>query len=1146
MSRAAGDWPPLALVALSALVVVSALVAFAFLVQRRLRSRRQLERRVSELETLRRVGRALAGARLDLDALYELIYQQAGEIVDTCTFQLGLFEGGRYHIPIWTRDGERQEAAVFDLGEGEGLVGWVGQHKSPMLVDDFETEWPTLPARPGYSGDVPYRSAVFIPLITGEACIGVMAVQSLTPGYFAQEDVQRLSIVANQAASAIANARLYRQAQTRAAQLELVSRVSRQVRALIPLQDLMAKTVSLIQSTFGYYCVSIYSHDDETGHLVLKASTVDAMTQYYQQLPPGVGLNQWVAARMETALVNDVSTDPRYLPASELPDTRSEMVIPLVLEDQVIGTLDVQSDRQNAFSADDQYALEALADQVALAVHESRLYHAERQQRSVAETLREVAQTLTSTLELEAVLNTILTDLRRVLVYDAAAIFLLDSDDTVVIQAAQGLESATRAQGNRFSLEDSERLRSLARSDRPIIFDCDDPIGRYHSLLELSPEHACLGAPLIAREELIGFLTVDALPPQHYRQEDVAVIAAFAGQAAVAIDNARLFASQREEAWIAAALLQAADAISQFTELDDVLSTIVHMTLTLVGVNGCGILLWEEERSAFRGTQLAGSGTDALLLEDFAGLSLSTDAWPPLAALAGRRQPIVLGGAEALSDLPDELFDYFGLDAWLLLLPLLGKGKLIGAMIVSGEASEVEWIRRRVRLISGIANQAALAIENAQLYTARQADAYVTIALLQVAEAVNSLTELDDILSTIVRLSPMLTGVERCVLLYWHPERGTFSLGPEYGLDGDAYSRLRLSLTESVTGPFLEALSQASDPIGTGTKYPIAMPPTWEGIFDADSVLALPLVTRRELVGALIVSFPAEGVPLNPRRQSILTGIAHQASIAIDNDQLHAEAVERERMERELEVARDIQSSFLPDVHPEESGWSVGALWEAARQVGGDFYDFFRLDPAGDGGQWGLVIADVADKGVPAALYMALSRTLIRTVGLSRRTPAASLERVNDLLLADSRSDLFVTVIYAVWEPGDGLVSYTNAGHNPPLYLRHDGSIDTLQDSNLALGVLPSVSMNGREILMEPGEALIFYTDGITDAVNGAMEEFGLDRLEAVVYASRHLAAPGMVEAIRKAVADFVGQGPQFDDLTLVVVKREPGMSSAG
>jgi sigma-B regulation protein RsbU (phosphoserine phosphatase) len=1102
-------------------------------------SRRQAPtaEQITELEVLARIGRALVESELDPDALYELIYEQAGAIIDTSFFQLGLFEGDDYRVVISFRDGERQPVTVYKHVRGEGLIGWVWEKREPLLIDDFEAERETLPAQPRYLDDHPPRSAVFIPLVTGDASIGVLVAQSRNVAAYSEDDVRRLSIVANQAASAIESARLYRSIQTRAAQLELVSRVSRHVRALTPLKDLFERTVHLVRDTFGYYSVNIFIKDLDTGNVQLQASTDPEMMTHYRELPPEKGLVNWAVTHKETVVANDVSSDPRYLEASVLPETHSEAVAPLMIEKQVLGALDVQSDRANAFGPEDQHALEALADQIALAIQESRLYHAERHQRSIAETLREVAQTLTSTLELETVLNAILTDLRRVLAYDAAAILLLEPDGTVVIQAAQGVASVSSRQGQRFCLDESERLARLAESDQPIIFGHEGESGGYHSLLGLPAEHACLGTPLIARGELIGFLTADAFPPQRYRPEDAAVLATFAGQAAVAIDNARLFASQREEAWVSSALLQLAEATAQYTELDQVIDTIVHMTVSLVEVGQCGILLWQEERGRFKGTALAGSRGE--LTDEFALLELADDVWAPLEALQKGPKPILLGGAEALSGLPDELFDFFGLDSWLLLLPLMSKGQLLGVMMVSGEAPHVDLIRRRVHLISGIANQAAMAIENAQLYVAQQEEAYVTIALLQVAEVVNSLTELEDILGTIARLAPILAGVDQCIVLLWDAANGHYELGPEYGIDDEDRSELEATLQRSDVASFLSALQVGGGAIGAGASYPLDVPEAWQGILDVGGMLALPLVTRRELVGAMVVTFPAEEAPLSARRQNILTGIAHQASTAIETDQLYGEAVERERMERELEVAREIQSSFLPEALPVESGWSVGSFWRAARQVGGDFFDFFRFASDQDGRRWGIVVADVADKGVPAALYMALSRTLIRTVGLSRVDPSSTLARVNDLLLSDSRSDLFVTVIYGVWEPEENHLVYANGGHNPPLCLRADGTVEILTDNDIVLGVLPAVPMSNRNVEIEPGDVVILYTDGVPDAINATEEEFGLDRLIQVANTNRHRSAPEIVDAIRRSVTRFVGGTPQFDDLTLVVLKRE-------
>jgi sigma-B regulation protein RsbU (phosphoserine phosphatase) len=170
---------------------------------------------------------------------------------------------------------------------------------------------------------------------------------------------------------------------------------------------------------------------------------------------------------------------------------------------------------------------------------------------------------------------------------------------------------------------------------------------------------------------------------------------------------------------------------------------------------------------------------------------------------------------------------------------------------------------------------------------------------------------------------------------------------------------------------------------------------------------------------------------------------------------------------------------------------------------------------------------------------MALSRTLIRTIGHNRDDPGSCLERVNELLLVDSRSDLFVTVIFAIWNPVDGILTYANAGHNPPLCLRNDGAVEVLDDNDIVLGVLPDVRIRNHYLHLDNGDVMILYTDGITDALNEEQAEFGLDRLKATASAAKHKSAMGIVQDIRDAVADFVGDTPQFDDLTLVVLKRE-------
>jgi sigma-B regulation protein RsbU (phosphoserine phosphatase) len=300
-------------------------------------------------------------------------------------------------------------------------------------------------------------------------------------------------------------------------------------------------------------------------------------------------------------------------------------------------------------------------------------------------------------------------------------------------------------------------------------------------------------------------------------------------------------------------------------------------------------------------------------------------------------------------------------------------------------------------------------------------------------------------------------------------------------------------------------------------------------------------------MGALVVDTRDDDAQLGQRRLNILAGVAQQTATAIQNARLYVEAVERQKLERELQLARQIQASFLPDKLPQVPGWDLAAHWQGARQVSGDFYDFVPLPADGyPDGRWGFVVADVADKGMPAALFMALSRTLVRTMAIGGRDPAEVLAQANDMIMADSRSDLFVTLFYAILDPGRGALSYANAGHNPPLLFRRDpNQVIPLEAHGMAMGVLTGIELEQREIEMEPGDVLLFYTDGLTDALDGEMDEFGLKRLCSVVEKHHEASAAGVVEAINRAVAEFVGDTPQFDDLTLVVLKRQRQRSPA-
>ena len=245
-----------------------------------------------------------------------------------------------------------------------------------------------------------------------------------------------------------------------------------------------------------------------------------------------------------------------------------------------------------------------------------------------------------------------------------------------------------------------------------------------------------------------------------------------------------------------------------------------------------------------------------------------------------------------------------------------------------------------------------------------------------------------------------------------------------------------------------------------------------------------------------------------------------------------------ERMEKELLVAGKIQATMLPQHIPELPGWQLSVALEPARETSGDFYDFIPLP----NGRIGLVVADVADKGVGAALYMALSRTLIRVFAYDHcDDPAQALTAANQRILSDTNSDLFVTVLYIVLDPENGQLTYCNAGHPPPYILSTNAvSPQALTLTGLPLGIFDDVSWELGSACMQQGDVLVLYTDGVTEAEDEMANFFGERRLQAIARKFIKRSAAIIESKILTTIYDFMGEAPQHDDITLMIVAREP------
>jgi len=294
---------------------------------------------------------------------------------------------------------------------------------------------------------------------------------------------------------------------------------------------------------------------------------------------------------------------------------------------------------------------------------------------------------------------------------------------------------------------------------------------------------------------------------------------------------------------------------------------------------------------------------------------------------------------------------------------------------------------------------------------------------------------------------------------------------------------------------------------------------------------AIPLVIPgRKPVGVVVVrDAPSGGRGLSQRERELqLKGFLYQGARAL-------QSVGTRRYE--LTLAGRMQASLLPETPPAISGWEITAAWRPARETSGDFYDFIEFND----GQLGIILADVTDKGLGAALYMALSRTLLRTYAAELRDqPAATLQAVNQRMLMDTHGGLFITLFYGLLNPQTGALTYCNAGHHPPYHLKiHQQRPAPLARTGIPLGVSPEARWEEQQIQLAPGDLLLLYTDGIVEAHNADKELFGAARMLEVAASLQKRSAHHLQDALLSAVRAFTGNQPQFDDLTLVMVKRK-------
>jgi sigma-B regulation protein RsbU (phosphoserine phosphatase) len=408
--------------------------------------------------------------------------------------------------------------------------------------------------------------------------------------------------------------------------------------------------------------------------------------------------------------------------------------------------------------------------------------------------------------------------------------------------------------------------------------------------------------------------------------------------------------------------------------------------------------------------------------------------------------------------------------------------------------------------------------------------------LYNLSQTFNSSLDLDEVLNRVIDEVIVATRAERGFVML-RDVQGRLVFHVARGMDQSSIQDPVFQISLGI----VEGVAKNGQPVLTGDAQ---IDPRFRmrqsvRLLGLRSILCVPLKMKEQILGTVYVDNRIQAGIFAQADLDLLSAIAYSAAIAIENARLYQLAIEKGRLERELQVARDVQASLLPRETPQFRGWEFVARWLPARQVAGDYYDFI----SGKDGRLGVVVADVSDKGMPAALFMTLTRSIIRASMDQAVPPMEGMSRANRLICEDSIRGMFVTLFYTLLEPAKNQMTFVNAGHNPPLFFQTgkrpgQGVLSHLDRTGMALGVEASTPYEQKALSFNRGDFVVLYTDGITDALNPQGQDFGLENLESIVLAEREQPAEQMARHLENELQSFIGEAPLFDDSTFVIVRR--------
>jgi phosphoserine phosphatase RsbU/P len=462
----------------------------------------------------------------------------------------------------------------------------------------------------------------------------------------------------------------------------------------------------------------------------------------------------------------------------------------------------------------------------------------------------------------------------------------------------------------------------------------------------------------------------------------------------------------------------------------------------------------------------------------------------------------------------------------LICVPLVGKGHMIGVIEainkLSGPFTDAD-----LDILIGLNHQIAVAMDNAHLYREVRREALEKDLLYQIGKKLSGSLEVNEVMQEIMDSLKQVIQYDAGGVFLIEPSVNEIHSLCTVGYDPRYDSQLKLKIGQGLIGFVASNGEPVIVPdVTTDARYIDSNPPT-------RSEIVVPIKLDNRIIGVINLESEQRDAYSN-RSLALISAFASQAAISLERARLHERSLQGKKLQEQLNIAREIQQSFLPAKDPAIPGYDIAGRNISSGQVGGDYYDFIRIVDS----HIGVAIGDVSGKGIPAALIMASFRASLIAEIRNNYSIRTICQKVNSLLYESLESGNYVTAVYGVLDIRNHIFTFSNCGHNPPILMRANGEIELLKEGGPILGVAQLSSYEERAMIINRGEVMVLYTDGVTEVFDDNGVEFGMDRLVDVIRANRTRSAQDIEEIIYNQCVQFAGENHLWDDLTMVVIKR--------